>query len=110
MGKEYHAKLCCSFCGKSQREVKKLVAGPTVYICDECVGLCNDIIAEEIDREETKETQASAEASGLPEPPKPPLLPGMEIWLLAKVSVPGATEAVEVLGSLDELREKLTKS
>src|SRR6201989_440353 len=47
--------LCCSFCGKSQKEVKKLIAGPTVYICDECIGLCNDIIAEEIDREETKD-------------------------------------------------------
>jgi hypothetical protein len=44
--------LCCSFCGKHQREVRKLIAGPTVYICDECIGLCNDIIAEEIDREE----------------------------------------------------------
>jgi ATP-dependent Clp protease ATP-binding subunit ClpX len=39
--------LCCSFCGKSQQSVKKLIAGPTVYICDECVQLCNDIIAEE---------------------------------------------------------------
>ncbi len=39
--------LSCSFCGKSQREVKKLIAGPTVYICDECIRLCNDIIAEE---------------------------------------------------------------
>ncbi len=44
--------LCCSFCGKSQKEVKKLIAGPTVYICDECIGLCNDIIAEEMDRDE----------------------------------------------------------
>ncbi len=49
--------LCCSFCGKSQKEVKKLIAGPTVYICDECIGLCNDIIAEEIDREEQKDTK-----------------------------------------------------
>ncbi|MFN7132847.1 MAG: ATP-dependent Clp protease ATP-binding subunit ClpX [Myxococcales bacterium] len=49
--------LCCSFCGKSQKEVKKLIAGPTVYICDECIGLCNDIIAEEIDREEHKDTK-----------------------------------------------------
>jgi ATP-dependent Clp protease ATP-binding subunit ClpX len=39
--------LVCSFCGKSQDEVKKLIAGPTVYICDECIELCNDIIAEE---------------------------------------------------------------
>jgi ATP-dependent Clp protease ATP-binding subunit ClpX len=45
--------LQCSFCGKSQKEVKKLIAGPTVYICDECIGLCNDIIAEEVDREDS---------------------------------------------------------
>jgi ATP-dependent Clp protease ATP-binding subunit ClpX len=44
--------LCCSFCGKSQREVKKLIAGPTVYICDECIELCNDIIAEETIKQE----------------------------------------------------------
>src|SRR4051812_39644225 len=43
--------LCCSFCGKNQREVKKLIAGPTVYICDECIELCNDIIAEEGQKE-----------------------------------------------------------
>ncbi|HEX7478600.1 MAG TPA: ATP-dependent Clp protease ATP-binding subunit ClpX [Polyangiales bacterium] len=48
-----HGNLQCSFCGKSQKEVKKLIAGPTVYICDECIGLCNDIIAEEVDREDT---------------------------------------------------------
>ncbi|MCC6213544.1 MAG: ATP-dependent Clp protease ATP-binding subunit ClpX [Polyangiaceae bacterium] len=46
--------LCCSFCGKSQKEVKKLIAGPTVYICDECIALCNDIIAEEGEKEETQ--------------------------------------------------------
>ena len=39
--------LYCSFCGKSQHEVRKLIAGPTVFICDECVELCNDIIKEE---------------------------------------------------------------
>lgn len=44
--------LICSFCGKSQDEVKKLIAGPTVYICDECIELCNDIIAEESKLEE----------------------------------------------------------
>lgn len=42
----------CSFCGKSQKDVKKLISGPTVYICDECLGLCNDIIAEEVDKDE----------------------------------------------------------
>ena len=39
--------LYCSFCGKSQHEVRKLIAGPSVFICDECVDLCNDIIREE---------------------------------------------------------------
>lgn len=48
--------LCCSFCGKNQREVKKLIAGPTVYICDECIELCNDIIAEEGQKEAQKTT------------------------------------------------------
>ena len=41
-------KLFCSFCGKNQSEVKKLIAGPSVYICDECVSLCNDIIKEDL--------------------------------------------------------------
>ena len=49
--------LHCSFCGKGQREVKKLIAGPNVYICDECIQLCNDIIAEEVEKEEVLETQ-----------------------------------------------------
>ena len=44
-------KLQCSFCGKSQDDVRKLIAGPTVYICDECIDLCNDIIAEEWEEE-----------------------------------------------------------
>ena len=49
--------LLCSFCGKSQSEVKKLIAGPGVYICDECIELCNDIIAEEYEKEEAKQTR-----------------------------------------------------
>jgi ATP-dependent Clp protease ATP-binding subunit ClpX len=44
--------LYCSFCGKSQKEVKKLIAGPTVYICDECIELCKDIMAEEVEKDE----------------------------------------------------------
>jgi ATP-dependent Clp protease ATP-binding subunit ClpX len=57
------ANLSCSFCGKSQREVKKLIAGPTVYICDECIELCNDIIAEEYGQEES-----AAPSSRVPKP------------------------------------------
>jgi ATP-dependent Clp protease ATP-binding subunit ClpX len=48
-----NANLSCSFCGKSQKEVRKLIAGPTVYICDECIELCNDIIAEEYGQEDS---------------------------------------------------------
>ena len=48
------SKLQCSFCGKSQDDVRKLIAGPTVYICDECIELCNDIIAEEWEEEKSK--------------------------------------------------------
>jgi len=47
--------LVCSFCGKAQNEVRKLIAGPTVYICDECVELCNDIINEEYEVEDSLE-------------------------------------------------------
>jgi len=51
-GLERMGTLFCSFCGKSQVEVKKLIAGPAVYICNECVALCNDIISEEVEKEE----------------------------------------------------------
>ena len=54
--------LYCSFCGKSQHEVRKLIAGPTVFICDECVELCMDII-----KEESKETFVKHQ-DGLPSP------------------------------------------
>jgi ATP-dependent Clp protease ATP-binding subunit ClpX len=55
--------LYCSFCGKSQHEVRKLIAGPSVFICDECVDLCNDII-----REELQEAAPKSESSRLPVP------------------------------------------
>src|ERR1700758_3187265 len=50
--------LRCSFCGKSQNDVRKLIAGPTVYICDECIELCNDIIAEEWEEEKSREIRS----------------------------------------------------
>ncbi len=54
--------LKCSFCGKSQKQVKKLIAGPGVYICDECIDLCNEIIEEELNE---------GSEVGLDELPKP---------------------------------------
>ena len=49
--------LFCSFCGKNQSEVKKLIAGPSVYICDECVSLCNDIIKEDLSEKDSEESE-----------------------------------------------------
>jgi len=69
MGSDKHGKgesdrlLYCSFCGKSQHEVRKLIAGPSVFICDECVDLCNDII-----REEIQEKSGAGTGSKLPSP------------------------------------------
>ena len=54
--------LFCSFCGKSQHEVKKLIAGPTVFICDECVELCMDIIKEEVKTNQGKDSKSSIPA------------------------------------------------
>ncbi len=62
-GTDAKSTLYCSFCGKSQHEVRKLIAGPTVFICDECVELCNDII-----REETKAGIAGKKGSDVPTP------------------------------------------
>jgi len=45
--KEHHVKLVCSFCGKSQRDVRKLIAGPTVYICNDCLRVCQEIISQQ---------------------------------------------------------------
>jgi ATP-dependent Clp protease ATP-binding subunit ClpX len=57
--------LYCSFCGKSQHEVKKLIAGPSVFICDECIDLCNDIIRDELPNLKSVDTKG---ADGLPTP------------------------------------------
>ena len=57
--------LYCSFCGKSQHEVRKLIAGPTVFICDECVNLCEQIIAEESPEKDTKSPQGNYKTKGL---------------------------------------------
>lgn len=63
--------LTCSFCGKSQREVKKLIAGPSVYICDECIDLCNDIIREEGQKAGITAGAGIASGSGVQNLPKP---------------------------------------
>ncbi len=62
-GKDDFKLVYCSFCGKNQNEVRKLIAGPSVYVCDECVELCNDII-----RDELLEDETSSSNSALPKP------------------------------------------
>jgi len=76
--------LYCSFCGKSQHEVRKLIAGPSVFICDECVDLCNDII-----REEVQEAGSDANQDHLPVP--------QEINAILDEYVIGQTRAKNVL-------------
>src|SRR5690606_36965509 len=76
--------LYCSFCGKSQHEVRKLIAGPSVFICDECVGLCNDII-----REVVEESQNDNGEQKLPSP--------MEICAILDQYVIGQQQAKKVL-------------
>ena len=83
-GDDRTGNLVCSFCGKSQDEVRKLIAGPTVYICDECIDLCNDIIAEECDQEENLSSTSAV--------PKPSMAIGRPLARTAAVrrSEPGA--------------------
>src|ERR1041384_6495750 len=84
--KEKGSFLRCSFCGKTQEEVKKLVAGPTVYICNECVALCNDILKEE------EKTEAKSQAKGKISVPKP-----VEIKEILDEYVIGQEKAKKVL-------------
>ena len=61
MSEENKDQLCCSFCGKSQSEVKKLVAGRGVYICDECIQVCINIVADEMNEIEKENKPAVSE-------------------------------------------------
>ncbi len=83
MNKENKNTLYCSFCGKSQHEVRKLIAGPTVFICDECVELCMDII-----KEESKSAISKSE-EGIPTP--------KEIFSILNEYVIGQTKAKQIL-------------
>ncbi len=76
------SELCCSFCGKGQSDVQRLIAGPDVYICDECVSLCNDIMAQETVSEEFEDRR---------------LLPPMEINELLDEYVIGQAQAKKIL-------------
>ena len=87
--------LYCSFCGKSQHEVRKLIAGPTVFICDECVELCMDIIKEE------KKDSFVKNQEGVPTP--------QEICKVLDDYVIGQTYAKEILSLKDRLNKIYSK-
>ena len=80
----------CSFCGKSQKQVKKLIAGPGVYICDECIDLCNEIIDEELT------TPSTLDLDNLPRP--------MEIYESLNDYVVSQEEAKRTLSVIGSLR------
>src|SRR4026207_2305220 len=80
---EGNEQLLCSFCGKSQRQVKKLIAGPGVYICDECIDLCNEIIDEELT------TPAQLDLDNLPKP--------LDIYSVLNASLVSPAEAQRTL-------------
>lgn len=71
MPKHDDSRLKCSFCGKTQDQVKKLIAGPEVYICDECVELCNEILDEEFFENKEKDGENPEEKVAEKPIPKP---------------------------------------
>lgn len=93
--------LHCSFCGKSQHEVRKLIAGPSVYVCDECVALCNEII-----KEETREGQATADP--MPKLPTPIEIRNVLDEYVVGQSVAKKTISVAVYNHYKRLRTKGT--
>jgi ATP-dependent Clp protease ATP-binding subunit ClpX len=93
--------LYCSFCGKSQHEVKKLIAGPSVFICDECIDLCNDIIRDELPGLEA----VKAPSSDVPTPAE--LKSNLDNYVIGQDSAKRAL-AVAVYNHYKRLRHKLT--
>ncbi|MEM0952408.1 MAG: ATP-dependent protease ATP-binding subunit ClpX [Cyanobacteria bacterium P01_H01_bin.74] len=90
MAKQEDARLKCSFCGKSQDQVKKLIAGPEVYICDECVDLCNEILDEEFfEADETEKSTGLTEIAKIPKP--------MEVKAFLDEHIVGQDDAKRIL-------------
>jgi hypothetical protein len=91
--------LYCSFCGKSQHEVRKLIAGPSVFVCDECVELCNDIIREEL------ENRAEKARDKLPKPVEIKKVLDDRVDNILGVELPLWSKALGVAGRTDLVAE-----
>ena len=102
---KFDAHLKCSFCGKSQDQVRKLIAGPGVYICDECIDLCNEILDEELvdghggsaRQPAEAKGKTSAKKSGKPAPTLAEIPKPQEIKAHLDAQVVGQEEAKKVL-------------
>jgi ATP-dependent Clp protease ATP-binding subunit ClpX len=92
MAKYDSNKLKCSFCGKNQDQVKKLVAGPGVYICDECIDLCNEILAEEL----FDNHSSSSGNTAMKNPPSPTIKKPTAQPALAKAQEEEAVENLDL--------------
>ena len=106
MAKHDDSRLKCSFCGKTQDQVKKLIAGPEVYICDECVELCNEILDEEFFEGKEKEGASKEKGSSSKEKaiPKP-----HEIKAYLDEHIVGQDDAKKVLISIIDKNTLYTK-
>ncbi len=101
-GKDDEKLLYCSFCGKSQNEVRKLIAGPSVYVCDECVELCNDII-----RDELLEDEMAVSGGALPKPKE--IKAELDNYVIGQENAPKIL-AVAVYNHYKRLRSNSKKS
>lgn len=103
---KFDAHLKCSFCGKSQEQVRKLIAGPGVYICDECIDLCNEILDEELvenqggvrnGNEQSRKTAKTSHKSGKPAPTLASIPKPLEIKNFLDEQVVGQEDAKKIL-------------
>ena len=104
---KFDAHLKCSFCGKSQEQVRKLIAGPGVYICDECIDLCNEILDEELAEGHGSAGRSAPEPSRSKAPPKKSAKPAPT---LAEIPKPQEIKAFldrQVVGQ-DEAKKTLS--
>ena len=109
MSDDHHSKsddgklLYCSFCGKSQHEVRKLIAGPSVFVCDECVELCNDIIREEMQEGSSKSANSLPKPQDINDALNEYVIGQMRAKKVLSVAVYNHYKRLEVKGKKDEI-------